>query len=348
MGSGRESAGREAVTSKKTEPHVVAPAAAAGAAGTAAPRVAVLIPCFNEEITIGKVVRDFKTALPAARIYVYDNNSTDRTVSVARGAGAIVRREAQQGKGYVVRRMFADIDADIYVLVDGDDTYDAAAAPRLIDVLLDEACDIVTAVRATVADAAYRRGHKLGNRLLTGLVSYTFERTMEDMLSGYRAFSRRFVKSFPAMSGGFEIETELTVHAFELGMPVAEVKTDYRERPAGSSSKLATYRDGLRILRTIVILLKEERPFQFFAVLGALLALLGLLLGMPVVVEFLETGLVPRLPTALLATALMLLSFLSLACGLILDTVTRGRREMKRLRYLELSPTLRPEPREGA
>ncbi len=251
MSNGLEPAGRGRVMSKKAEPHIVAPAAIAGAAAVAAPRVAVLIPCFNEEITIGKVVRDFRQALPTALIYVYDNNSTDRTASVARAAGAVVRREAQQGKGHVVRRMFADIDADIYVLVDGDDTYDAAAAPRLVDTLLDEACDIVNAVRTNAAEAAYRRGHKFGNRLLTGLVTYTFERTTEDMLSGYRVFSRRFVKSFPAMSGGFEIETELTIHAFELGMPVVEVKTDYKERPAGSSSKLSTYRDGLRILTTI-------------------------------------------------------------------------------------------------
>jgi glycosyltransferase involved in cell wall biosynthesis len=329
------------VISKKAD----APAAPlAAGAGVAEPRLAVLIPCFNEEITIGKVVRDFQQALPAARIYVYDNNSTDRSAAMARAAGAVVRRETQQGKGHVVRRMFADIDADIYVLVDGDDTYDAAAAPRLVETLLDETCDIVNAIRISTAQAAYRRGHKLGNRLLTGLVSYTFDRTTDDMLSGYRAFSRRFVKSFPAMSGGFEIETELTIHAFELGMPVREVATDYKERPAGSSSKLSTYRDGLRILTTILILLKEERPFQFFAVLGVALAVLGFLLGLPVVFEFLRTGLVPRLPTALLATALVLLSFLSLTCGLILDTVTRGRREMKRLRYLELAPAVRPEP----
>ncbi|MBV8653142.1 MAG: glycosyltransferase [Alphaproteobacteria bacterium] len=330
---------------RQSEPREAA--AVAGDVAAAALRIAVLIPCFNEEITIGKVVRDFQQALPAARIYVYDNNSTDRSAAIARAAGAVVRREAQQGKGYVVRRMFADIDADIYVLVDGDDTYDAAAAPCLVATLLDEPCDIVNAVRVGAAAAAYRRGHRLGNRLLTGLVSHTFDRTTDDMLSGYRVFSRRFVKSFPAMSGGFEIETELTVHAFELGMPVAEIRTDYKERPAGSSSKLSTYRDGLRILTTIVILLKEERPFQFFAILGAALAIVGFTLGMPVVFEFLRTGLVPRLPTALLATALVLLSFLSLTCGLILDTVTRGRREMKRLRYLQLSPTVRPEPGAG-
>ena len=313
----------------------------------AALRIAVLIPCFNEEITIGNVVRDFRQALPAARIYVYDNNSTDRTAAIARAAGAVVRRETQQGKGYVVRRMFADIDADIYVLVDGDDTYDASAAPRLVAALLDEPCDVVNAVRVSTAEAAYRRGHRFGNWLLTGLVTRTFDRTTDDMLSGYRVFSRRFVKSFPAMSGGFEIETELTVHAFELGMPLSEIRTDYKERPAGSSSKLSTYRDGLRILTTIVILLKEERPFQFFAIFAAALAVLGFVLGIPVVLEFLRTGLVPRLPTALLATALMLLSFLSLTCGLILDTVTRGRRELKRLRYLELAPTVLPASGEG-
>jgi glycosyltransferase involved in cell wall biosynthesis len=328
-----------AMMSKKPEDRA---AAVAGDRALASLSIAVLIPCFNEEITIGKVVRDFQEALPAARIYVYDNNSTDRSAAIARIAGAVVRREAQQGKGHVVRRMFADIDADIYVLVDGDDTYDAAAAPRLVETLLDETSDIVNAVRTNEAQSAYRRGHKFGNRLLSGLVSYTFDRTTGDMLSGYRVFSRRFVKSFPAMSGGFEIETELTIHAFELGMPVSEIETGYKERPAGSSSKLSTYRDGLRIFVTIFVLLKEERPFQFFAILGAVLAVVALLLGMPVVFEFLRTGLVPRLPTALLATALMLLSFLSMTCGLILDTVTRGRREMKRLRYLELSPTLRP------
>jgi glycosyltransferase involved in cell wall biosynthesis len=318
-------------------------AAAAIATGSAAETlsIAILIPCFNEEITIGKVVHDFQKALPKARVYVYDNNSTDRTSVIARTAGAVVRRETQQGKGHVVRRMFADIDADIYVLVDGDDTYDAAVAPRLVEALLEGVCDMVNAVRAVEAKHAYPRGHKFGNRVLTGLVCWAFGRSTSDMLSGYRAFSHRFVKSFPALSGGFEIETEFTIHALELHMPMNEVATSYKERPTGSNSKLSTYRDGLRILLTILILLKEERPFQFFGFLGILLAVASLILGIPVVIEFLETGIVPRIPTAILATGLMLLAFLSLTCGLILDSVTRGRREMKRLRYLQLPPISR-------
>lgn len=298
------------------------------------PRIAVLIPCFNEAAAIGNVVLDFRQALPGAEIYVYDNNSVDSTASQARAAGAIVRSEAQQGKGHVVRRMFSDIEADIYVLVDGDQTYQASAAPAMIAMLSAGSLDMVTGTRKAMAAAAYRRGHRLGNRLLTGLVAWIFGSRTKDMLSGYRAFSRRFVKSFPALSRGFEIETELTVHALELRMPMADVDTEYLDRPPGSASKLNTFRDGIRILRMIFNLVKEERPFQFFAALAALLALTSIGLFWPILVEFLATGLVPRFPTAILATAIMLSAILSFFVGLILDTVTLGRREMKRLNYL--------------
>ena len=307
-----------------------------GRAAPDAPRIAVLVPCFNEEVAIAKVVADFRAALPQARLFVYDNNSTDGTVAAARAAGAVVRTETLQGKGHVVRRMFADIEADLFVLVDGDDTYDAAAAPLMVRKLLDEQLDMVTGTRQTELVEAYRRGHRLGNAVLTGLVRHIFGNRVSDMLSGYRAFSRRFVKSFPALAAGFETETEFTVHALELKMPIGEVVTAYRGRPPGSASKLRTYSDGLRILRTIIILVKEERPLEFFAMTGLVLMLLGLGLGLPIVVEFVETGLVPRLPTAVLSTGIMLLSFLSFMCGLILDTVTHGRREFKRLAYLAI------------
>jgi glycosyltransferase involved in cell wall biosynthesis len=301
-----------------------------------APRVAVLIPCRNEEVAIPGVVAAFRAALPAAAIYVYDNNSTDNTVQVARDAGALIGIEPQQGKGHVVRRMFADVEADIYVLVDGDDTYDAAAAPAMVSLLLDQRLDMVTAVRITDAAAAYRPGHRAGNSLLTGLVRHLFGARIHDMLSGYRAFSRRFVKSFPALSAGFETETELTVHALQLALPVGEIHAPYRERPAGSASKLRTFSDGLRILRLILMLVKDERPLPFFSLCGAGFFVIGLALGISVVLEFWRTGLVPRLPTAIVAAALVALSFLSFACGLILDSVGRGRREMKRLAYLAL------------
>ena len=299
-------------------------------------KIAVLIPCYYEEAAIAAVVRDFRAALPDAAIYVYDNNSKDRTVEVAAAAGAIVRREPLQGKGNVVRRMFADIDADAYVMVDGDDTYHAPSAPLLIAKLVDEQLDMVNAQRISTADAAYRRGHVLGNRLLTGLVGGVFGKRTDDMLSGYRVFSRRFVKTFPALAGGFEIETELTVHALEMRMPFAEVPTPYKERPPGSVSKLSTYKDGLRILFMIGKLVKEERPMQAFSIAAFVLALASLVLAIPVILTYIETGLVPRLPTAVLAAALMILSFLALTCGLILDSVTRARREAKRLAYLML------------
>ncbi|MEO1595793.1 MAG: glycosyltransferase family 2 protein [Pseudomonadota bacterium] len=302
--------------------------------------IAVLVPCYNEAATIGKVVADFRTALPHATIYVYDNNSSDDTREIASAAGAVVRTETRQGKGHVVRRMFADVEADVYVLVDGDDTYDAPAAPKLVDRLVDEGLDMVTGTRAASSQAAYRTGHRFGNRLLTGLVAFSFGSEVSDMLSGYRVLSRRFVKSFPLLSGGFEIETEMTVHALELGMPQAEVTTDYKERPEGSESKLNTYGDGLKILVTIVRMLKEERPLAFFGSMFALLAAVAILLAIPIVITFINTGEVPRFPTAILATGMMLLAFLSLACGLILATVTRGRQELKRLRYLQIPGVL--------
>ncbi len=297
-------------------------------------RIAVIIPCYNEEAAIPDVVRAFRAVLPTAVIYVFDNNSQDATVAMARAAGATVRAEPLQGKGHVIRRAFADVEADVYVLVDGDGTYDAETAPQMVRMMTDRHLDMVTGRRITVDHAAYRPGHQFGNRVLTGLVQMAFGKRVSDMLSGYRTFSRRFVKSFPALSTGFETETEFTVHALELRMPVGEVDTLYGKRPEGTSSKLRTYRDGLRILQTIVVLVKEKRPLSFFSVWSAVLLLAGIVLGAPVVLEFLATGLVPRLPTAVLATGLVLLAFLSLFCGLILDSVARGRLEMKRLSYL--------------
>jgi glycosyltransferase involved in cell wall biosynthesis len=298
------------------------------------PRVAILVPCYNEEAAIGKVVRDFRAALPDAAIYVYDNNSRDQTMLRAREAGAIVRSEQRQGKGNVVRRMFADIEADLYVLVDGDDTYDAGAAPRMVASLIAAGADILTARRIHTEASAYRPGHVIGNRLLTGLAATLFNVKLGDMLSGYRVFSRRFVKSFPLTAQGFGIETELTIHAVRLMMPMIEMDTRYKERPVGSVSKLNTWRDGFRILSTIGYLVREERPLVFFSFFFFALAALSLLFGTPVVTEYLATGQVPRLPTAVLAMGLMLLAFLSLTCGLILDTVTRGRWELKRMSYL--------------
>lgn len=298
------------------------------------PRIAVLIPCYNEEVAIGSVIDDFRAALPDAAIYVYDNNSTDRTIEIARDHGAVVRSETRQGKGHVVRRMFSDVEADVFILVDGDATYDAASAPELVSRLLSDGLDMVSASRRQVSDDAYRRGHVFGNRILTGLVALLFGARLKDMLSGYRVFSRRFVKSFPALARGFEIETELTVHALSLRMPMAEVETPYRERQEGSDSKLNTWRDGFRILMTIFQLVKEERPLPFFLLTGLALVVLSLIIGSPVVAEFLSTGTVPKLPSAILATGLMLLGFLGFTCGMILDTVTHGRLEIKRLAYL--------------
>jgi glycosyltransferase involved in cell wall biosynthesis len=296
--------------------------------------VAVLIPCHNEATAVAQVVREFRRNLPTALIYVYDNGSTDDTAQIARLSGAIVRAEPLLGKGNVVRRMFADVEADIYVTVDGDGTYDAAAAPGLVERLVRDGLDMVNCARVPAVDGVYRPGHRFGNRILTGLVARVFGERLKDMLSGYRVLSRRFVKSFPALSTGFEIETEITIHALELRAPIAEMSAPYFVRPRGSASKLRTMGDGMRILRLIVHLMKEERPLQFFSVIFAILTTVSLALGVPVVMQFLETGLVPRLPSAVLATGLMILAFLSLFCGLVLDTVTRGRRELKRLVYL--------------
>jgi len=297
-------------------------------------KIVVLVPCHNEAATIEHVVRGFRQQLPHAVIWVYDNASTDDTAEIARNAGAFVRKEPLRGKGNVIRRMFADIEADVYLMVDGDDTYDATHATRLIDHLIADGLDMVNCARVPVEDAAFRPGHAFGNRLLTWLVARVFGNRLSDMLSGYRAMSRRFVKTFPALSTGFEIETELTVHALELRVPIGELRAPYRNRSRGSASKLHTIRDGVRILRLIAHLVKEERPLQFFTAIFGGLVLTSIALGGPVVTTYLETGLVPRLPTAVLATGLMILAFLALVAGLVLDTVTRGRRELKRLLYL--------------
>ena len=301
------------------------------------PRIAVLLPCFNEEAAIGATIAGFRSALPSAAIYVYDNNSRDRTREIAAGAGAIVRTERQQGKGHVVRRMFADVDADVYVMADGDLTYDAKAAPAMVDLLLGEEFDMVVGTRQHEEKEAYRGGHVIGNRVFTRLLSGLFGRSFTDIFSGYRVFSRRFVKSFPVLSSGFEIETEISVHALELRMPVGEVETSYAARPEGSESKLSTWRDGWRILKTIVTLYRIERPVLFFGSIGALLLVAALLLSIPLVITYLDTGLVPRFPTAILATGMTIIAVLCFFAGLILDTVTRGRREMRRLAYLSLA-----------
>jgi glycosyltransferase involved in cell wall biosynthesis len=298
------------------------------------PRIAVLLPCYNEAAAIAQTIADFRAALPEAAIYVYDNNSSDATCEIAAAAGAIVRSERMQGKGNVVRRMFADVDADIYVMADGDATYEAAAAPALVSKLLDENLDMVVGARKSEVEAAYRRGHRLGNALLTGMLARIFGRTFTDILSGYRVFSRRFVKSFPVLSAGFEIETEISVHALELRMPVAEQVTAYAARPDGSESKLNTWRDGFRILNTILLLFRYERPLQFFGAIAATFAIMAIILAIPLFITFLQTGLVPRFPTAILATGLMILSALNGMCGLILDTVVRGRLEVRRIAYL--------------
>lgn len=298
------------------------------------PTIAVLLPCYNEEAAIAQTVAGFRAALPDAAIYVYDNNSRDRTAELAAAAGATVRRERVQGKGAVVRRMFADVDADIYVMADGDATYDAASAPALVARLLDEQLDMVVGSRVGEAAQAYRRGHRFGNRLLTGMLARLFGRSFTDILSGYRVFSRRFVKTYPALSTGFEIETDISVHALELRMPVAEVETPYFARPEGSASKLSTYGDGWRILRTIVTLYRIERPLLFFGAIGVALAVIAVALGIPLAITYAQTGLVPRFPTAIAATGLVILAALNWFAGLILDTVVRGRREVRRLAYL--------------
>ncbi len=307
------------------------------------PRIAVLLPCYNEQAAIGRTVAEFRAALPQAAIYVYDNNSSDRTVEVATAAGATVRRERIQGKGAVVRRMFADVDADIYVMADGDATYDAASAPALIAALLDDQLDMIVGSRVSQVQQSYRRGHRFGNALLTGMLARLFGRSFTDILSGYRVFSRRFVKSFPSLSAGFEIETEISVHALELKMPCAEIETPYFARPEGSESKLSTYGDGWRILSTIGTLYRIERPLLFFGAIGALLALVSVGLAVPLALTYAQTGLVPRMPTAILVTGLMIVASLCFFAGLILDTVVRGRREVRRLAYLA-----HPAPSRGA
>jgi glycosyltransferase involved in cell wall biosynthesis len=312
---------------------------------TSGMRIAVLLPCYNEEAAIAQTVAGFRAALPAAHVYVYDNNSSDRTREAAAAAGAIVRTERMQGKGNVVRRMFADVDADIYVMADGDATYDAAAAPELVRRLVEEQLDMVVGARKSEVEEAYRRGHRLGNRVFTGLLASLFGRTFSDIFSGYRVFSRRFVKSFPALSRGFETETEISVHALELAMPVGEMVTAYGARPEGSHSKLSTYRDGWRIMRTILHLFRIERPVLFYGGIAAFLAALGLILAVPLAITYAATGLVPRFPTAILVTGLMIVAALSFFCGLILDTVVRGRREVRRLFYLSF-PAAAPNGRQ--
>ena len=299
-------------------------------------RIAVLLPCFNEEAAIAATVAGFRAALPSATVYVYDNNSRDRTREIAAAGGAVVRTERQQGKGHVVRRMFADIDADVYVMADGDLTYDPNSAQAMVDLLLADQLDMVVGTRRHDEKAAYRGGHVLGNRLFTGMLGRLFGRSFSDIFSGYRVFSRRFVKSFPVLSSGFEIETEMSVHALELRMPVGEVETAYASRPEGSESKLSTYGDGWRILKTIATLYRTERPVLFFGAIGALLLIVAVILAVPLVVTYVDTGLVPRVPTAILITGMIIVAVLCFFAGLILDTVTRGRREVRRLAYLAL------------
>lgn len=299
-------------------------------------RVAVLVPCFNEEAAVGKVVRDFLGALPGATVYVYDNNSRDRTAEVAAGAGAVVRRQPLQGKGHVVRRMFADVEADAYVLVDGDATYDAASAPEMLRRLVRDNLDMVNGRRRETCEATYRHGHRWGNAAFTGLIARIFGDRVGDLLSGYRVLSRRFVKSFPVESDGFQIETEMTVHALALGLPVDEVDTPYYARPEGSESKLSTYRDGWRILRMVAALLVDLKPLQAFGTAAALAGAAAVGLSLPVLCGWLETGMVTRLPTVVLAGSLGVLSALLACAGIVLAGVARARREAKQMAYLAL------------
>lgn len=300
-------------------------------------KIAVIVPCYNEAQAVYKVVSDFRKILPAADIYVFDNNSTDETAAVANEAGALVRHVGYKGKGNVVRRMFADVDADIYVMVDGDDTYEAAAAPKMIEHLLNDNLDMVVGTRVENGDEkTYRPGHRFGNKMLTGTVSKIFKGSFSDMLSGYRVFSRRYAKSFPSHSHGFEIETELTIHALELRMRIGEVQTAYGERPEGSVSKLSTYRDGIKILRTIIQLYAYERPLFFYTMIALFMATISFILGVPLIDEYLQTGLVPRFPTAIAAASVMVMGMLSLICGVISHLITVSRRETKYLAYLSI------------
>ena len=296
--------------------------------------IAVLIPCLNEEPAVEAVVRDFHRALPSATIYVYDNGSTDRTREVARDAGAIVRIEPQRGKGNVVRRMLADVDADLYVIVDGDGTYDAATAPEMIERLVENNLDMVVATRTDAPGETFRKGHKAANEGFATLIQTLFGHRLIDLFSGYRVLTRRFVKSFPGYSSGFEVETELAIHALSMKIPMEEIPAPFGHRAPGSESKLSTFGDGMRVLRVVFYFLKEVRPFLFFVTVAGILAVLSLIIAYPVFVTYAETGLVPRFPTAILASAIMLLAFLSFACGLILDSVAAGRWETKRRAYL--------------
>ena len=324
------------VDSSLPEPAAEVPSLEAPTLERRVARIAVLIPCFNEAASIETVINDFRRVLPTASIHVYDNNSIDGTSEIALAAGATVRKEQRQGKGHVVRRMFGDIDADIYVLVDGDGTYHAPSAVAMIEKLRLENLDMVVGCRLEQGVDAYRKGHRFGNALLTSFVGRLFGRQFQDILSGYRVFSRRFVKSFPALSEGFETETEITIHALELKVPIAEIDTPYCARPAGSFSKLNTYRDGFRIFLMILTLYRREQPTRFFGTVSLVLLIVAAVLMWPLLITYYETGLVPRLPTAVLCTGLVLSALLSFACGLILDTVTRGRQELKRLTYLSL------------
>ncbi|MFT4234132.1 MAG: glycosyltransferase [Microbacterium sp.] len=299
------------------------------------PAVAAIVPCYNEEFAIAKVVTDLKSAVPDIDVYVYDNNSSDRTAAVARNAGAIVRFEARRGKGNVIRRAFADVDADIYVMVDGDDTYDAGALPRMIETLRRGPYDHVLGVRKQQTETAYRPGHDLGNRAFSRLVGTVFGDDVSDMLSGYRVMSRRFVKSFPAASREFEIETELTVHVMSIRAPQTEVRVGFRDRPKGSESKLRTYHDGLRILSLVVQLIRHEKPALFYGIVGLIVIAAGLALGIPVFVEYAANGVVDRLPTAVAAVGCVILGALAITAGIVLKGVLQVRREQSRLIYLQ-------------
>lgn len=306
--------------------------------------IAVVIPCHNEGPSIARVVADFRRELPGAYIFVYDNRSTDETAEQATQAGAIVRTEPWSGKGNVVRRMFADIDADLYIMADGDGTYDASAAGVMVNRLLNDHLDMVVGARRNVYEDAHRKGHGLGNRIFNAIYRSLFGPQFSDIFSGYRVFSRRFVKSFPAISSGFEVETEMSVHASQLRMPIAEIPTRYGARQEGSASKLHTFRDAFRILYTLVLLFKEIRPARFYGIIALILSVSAILISLPLLLTYVETGLVPRFPTAILATGMMLLAAMSLGVGLLLDSVARGRLEQKRLWYLSM-PQLRPRDR---